>query len=312
MEIDNNIDNSTSLYIFFAHYQRKEFVGQKAINQDIEEEVAGDSVPEFMDNVWLKAKTLIKREVLVDGDNFSWNENETPERSEIGNFIIFQDKAAKKTFLTSQINSDVLRKMRNKHVNVMVHVYGTAISSKSIHLKMTAAILEPVQRDRAGAHSTVLLIELARNLKEAHGSYLSANSSSWTMWANAIHSSPTHTQEKLMNEMPPPHLIHLFRSIPTSDNEIMRSVQNGLQIAGNLNDAYAENVKILRDEFTKMKEVMLRSFDLYELRLKATEDMVSANTRFVSSVDGALRPEVNAVSIAEEQLVTDLPDYDHN
>lgn len=89
-------------------------------------------------------------------------------------------------------------------------------------------------------------------------------------------------------------------------------MRNGLQIAGNFNDAYAENVKVLRDEFNKMKEATLRSFDLYELRLKAIEDMVSANTRFVSSVGGALRVEKNAVSIEEEQLITELPDYDHN
>lgn len=142
-----------------------------------------------MNNVWLKAKALIKRKIIVDGDNFSWSEHETPERSEIGNFIIFQDKAAKKTYLTSQISSDVLRKMRHIHVNVIMHIYGTAISSKSIHTKMTAAILEPVHRDRAGAHSTVLLTELARNLKEIHGNYLSANTSSWTMCASCTFNS---------------------------------------------------------------------------------------------------------------------------
>lgn len=305
------VDISENLFVFIAHYQQKEFVGQKAINQDIEEGVAGDSVAEVLDNIWLKAKQIIKREILIDGDKFSWAENETPDRCDIGNFVIFQDKAAKKTFLVSQINSDVLRKIRHKHVNVMVHIYGTAIASKSIHVKMTAAILEPAHRDRAGAHSTVLLIDLARNLKEAHGNYLSANTSSWTMWANAIHAAPTHRQEAMMNDMPPAHLIHLFRSIPTSENEVMRSVQNGLQIAGNLNDSYTENLKVLRDEFNKMKEANLRAFDLYELRLKATEDMLLANTRLVSSMDGALRVEVNAVSVEEEQQITDLPDYDH-
>lgn len=162
-------------FYFVAHYQTKEFVGQKAINQDVEEEVAGESTAEVLDNIWLKAKTLIKREILVDGDNFSWAEKENPDRSEIGNFLIFQDKSAKRNYLVSQINSDVLRKMRSKHVSVMVHIYGTAISSKSIHQKMTAAILEPARRDRAGAHNTVLLAELARNIKEKHGHYLSGN-----------------------------------------------------------------------------------------------------------------------------------------
>lgn len=118
------VDNSECLFVFIAHFQQKEFVGQKAINQEIEEEVAGDSTAEVLDNIWEKIKTLIKREILVDGDKFTWAEAENPDRSEIGNFVILQDKAAKKNYLVSQINTDVLRKMRHKHVNVMVHVYG--------------------------------------------------------------------------------------------------------------------------------------------------------------------------------------------
>lgn len=84
--------------------------------------------------------------------------------------------------------------------------------------------------------------------------------------------------------MPPPHLIHLFRMVPISETEIMRSAQNGLQIAGNLNDMYTDNVKILREEFQKVKETMLRVFDLYEVRLKASEDMLVANNRLVGSM----------------------------
>lgn len=304
-------DNSESLFVFISHYQQKEFVGQKSINQEIEEEVTGDSVIEVLDNIWSKVKPLIKREILVDGDKFSWAENESPDRSEIGSFIIFHDKAAKRNYQVSQINSDTLRKMRDRHVNVMIHIYGKSISSKAIHAKMSAAILEPSQRDRAGAHKTVLLTDLARNLKETHGQYLSANTSSWTMWANAIHAAPIHRQEAMVTDMPPVHLIHLFRSILTSETEVMRSVQNGLQIAGNLNDSYSENVKNLREEFNKMRESTFRGFDLYDLRLKATEEMIAANTRLVSSMDGALHVEVTAVSIAEEVQVTDLPDYDH-
>jgi len=152
------VDDSPCLFIFVAHYQHKEFVGQKAINQEFEEEVAGDSTAEVLDKIWERAKTFIKREIVVDGDNFAWAEAESPDRSEMGNFIILQDKAAKKTYLISQLNSDVLRKMRNKHVNVMVHVYGKAISSKAVHVKMTASILQPAKRDRAGAHSTVVLV----------------------------------------------------------------------------------------------------------------------------------------------------------
>lgn len=152
--------------------------------------------------------------------------------------------------------------MRDKHVNVMVHIYGKQISSKSIHQKMAAAILQPADRDRVGAYSTVLLIELVQKLKETH-TYLSGHNSSGTMWANSIHAAPTHKQPEMVNEMPPSHSVHLFHSVPTSDIEIIRSTQHGLQIAGNLNDLYAENLK--------MKEATLRGCELFEVRLRARQ-----------------------------------------
>lgn len=91
----------------------------------------------------------------------------------------------------------------------------------------------------------------------------------------------------------------------------MRSTKHGLQIAGNLNDLYTENVKILRQEFEKMKDSSLRAFELYDARLKATEDMLATNNSLVCAMGDALQVEVNAVSIQEEQEVTDFMDCDH-
>lgn len=288
--------NTAKLFCLIGHFQQKEFVGQKALNQEYEEEVSANTCEEFLENIWLTVSPMIKREILVDGDNISWAVNESPSQDEMEKFVVFQDKSAKKSYLVSQINSDALWKMRNKHVNVMVHVYGRSISSKAVHQKMTSVLLQPADRDRAGAHSTVSLMEFVSRLKEIHGSYLSAHTSSWTMWASAIHSGPEHKQESMMSDLPPAHLVHLFRSVPTAETAIIKSAQNGLQIAGNLNDLYSENMSSLREEFRKVKENMLRMLDMYEVRLQATEDMLRANSRMVSSMDCALNVEVNAVS----------------
>ncbi len=306
-------ENSTKLFCIVAHFQLKEFVGQKAVNQETQEEISGNTPEEVLDNIWLKVSPIIKREIVINDDNITWAENETPIQDEMGKFIVFQDKSAKKTYLVSQIDSDALRKMRNKHVNVMVHTYGRSVSSKSVHQKVTAMLLQPANRDRAGAHSTVSLLDLVRQLKERHGSYLSANTSSWTMWANAIHSGPIHKQESMIDDLPPAHIIHLFRSVPTAETEVMRSVQNGLQVAGNLNDLYCENLGSLRDEFLKAKEIASRAFDLFEVRLQAAEDMLRANSRIVSTLDSALHVDVNPVSLFEEQQVleNDMLDVDH-
>lgn len=303
-----------ALYRIIAHYQQKEFVGQKPIGQEVEEEVGGDTVAEVLNAIWAKVVPWIKREVLVNGDSCSFAENENPGREEMGTFVILQDKAAKKNYSISQLTSDVLRKMRDKHISVMVHVYGKSVASKQIHTKVVAAILQPVDRDRAGAHSTVLLIELTKKLKEIHGRHLSGNTASWTMWANSIHAAPAHKQESMVSEIPPPHLVHLFRAVPIDENEVMRSAQNGLQIAGNLNDLFTENIKTLRQEFQIIRETLvttLRLLDLY-VRLKATEDNLEANKRLVDSMESALHVEENAVSLEEEKQITDLVDMDHN
>lgn len=90
---------------------------------------------------------------MVDDDKFAFAEKEVPDRDEIGTFIIFQDKVAKKTYTVSQLTSDVLTILRDKHVNVMTHIYIKAVASKPIHSKVAAALLQPADRDRAGAHS---------------------------------------------------------------------------------------------------------------------------------------------------------------
>lgn len=312
MDIDDQIDYTGSLFRFVGIFQQKEFVGQKAVSQDVEAEIGGDSCKAVLDEIWAKVSSWIKREVIVEGESFRFAEKEVPDRDEIAKFIIFHDKAAKKNYSVGQLTSDVMRKLRDKHVHVMVHIYGKAVSSKSIHQKMTAAILQPVDRDRAGAHSTVMLMELARKLKDVHGSYLAGNISSWTMWANSIHAAPASRHESMIGELPPAHLVHLFRSVPTSEAERMRSARNGLQVADNLNDLYSENIKILRQEFEKFKGDIFRAVELYEIRLKGTEDMLAANKRLVDSMGGQLQVEVTAVSLEEEQQITDMADCDHN
>ncbi|KAJ6639768.1 hypothetical protein Bhyg_12515, partial [Pseudolycoriella hygida] len=124
-----------------AQYQQKEFVGQKAMIHDVEEEVS----------------TKSRKEDLVEDDEFAFAENETPRREEIGSFL----------------NTDVLRKIRDRHVNVMVHIFCKAISLKPMHQKMEASILQPADRDRAGTQSSADLMELTQKIKGFDGSCLS-------------------------------------------------------------------------------------------------------------------------------------------
>lgn len=46
----------------------------------------------------------MKHEILVNGESITWAGNENPTREETGKFVVLQDKAAKNTYLVSQID----------------------------------------------------------------------------------------------------------------------------------------------------------------------------------------------------------------
>lgn len=206
--------------------------------------MSGESVTDILDEIWSKAVVMIKREVIIKGEDFEWSENSVPTRDEFGNFIILQDRVARKAYLA---------RMRNKHINVMVHVYGRQICNKSVHGKFTSKLLQPEQRDRANANNTQSLMEMVERLKQTHKGVFAANVSVWQMWANAIHSAAPHLQDEMTNNDPQPHLIHMFIRAATTETEIRENVHRGLQVADNLNDVYSGYVEKMREDFDRVR-----------------------------------------------------------
>lgn len=292
-------------------FQRKEFVGQKSLSSDEEVVVTGESLTDILDAIWDRAILLIKREVIVKGDNIEWSENAVPTRDDIANFVILQDRVARKAYSIDQINTTLLARLRNTRVNIMVHVYGRQVCNKSVHGKFVLKLLQPEQRDRANADSTQSLMAMVELLKQTHKGVFAANVSVWQMWANAIQSAPPHLQDEMVSSAPPPHLIHMFIRASTSESEIRESVQRGLQVADNLNDVYAGHLAKMREDFDKIRNEVTRGFDFMDSRLKSFEDVVNANSRLVSAMSSAVTPQPNAVSMEEERQVTDLEDTDH-
>lgn len=299
-------------FSFVCFFQRKEFVGQKSLSSDEEAVVSGENVDDILDVIWNKASVLIKREVIVKGEDIEWSEDSVATRDDIGNFIILQDRVARKTYSIEQINTSLLARLRNKHVNVMVHVYGRQICNKSVHGKFTAKLLQPEQRDRANADSTQSLMAMVEVLKQKHKGIFAANVPVWQMWANAIQSAPPHLQDEMIDSVPPAHLIHMFVRASTSESEIRESVQRGLQVADDLNDIYAGHLAKIREDFDKIRDDVTRGFDFVDRRLRSFEDVVNSNIRLVNSMNATVTPQPNAVSMEEERLVTDLDDTDHN
>lgn len=171
-----------SKFCFIGHFLNREFVGQKALNEDNEKTIGGESLEEIIDALWLLSLQFIKREVMMDGENFIWAENEKPIQAEIDKFVMLQDQGSKKTTTMTQVTVDWLRKIRGKHVNVFVYTYGKRVFNKTLHTKFSAQLLAPAQRDRANADNTVSLMELVGQLKEIHNVHYSAHHSSWVIF----------------------------------------------------------------------------------------------------------------------------------
>lgn len=298
-------------YSIVCSFHRKEFVGQKSLSQSEEEIVSGESSCEILDGIWNKALGPIKREVIVNGQEFEWSENVVPTRGEIGKFVILRDASNRKCFSPDQLNSSLLSRLRGKDVIVLVHSYGVQLCNKTVHGQFASRLLQPEQRDRANADSTQSLMAMVEVLKGKHSAIYAANVSVWQMWANSIQSAPPHLQEEMTNKAPPAHLIHMFIRASTSESEIRETVQRGLQVADNLNDTYGGHLAMLRREFDKLRQDMNRGFDYLEARLSAFEEVASSSRRLVTAMSASVTPQPSAVSVQEEQLVTDMEDVDH-
>lgn len=303
---------TSAKYSIICCFQLKEFVGQKSLSKDESEIVSAESVIEMLDSIWSRALKLIKREVIVSGEEFAWNELVVPERDEFAKFITFQDRTARKLYSVDQINSTLLSRLRNKYVNIMVHVYGRQLCNKSVHGQFVLKLLQPEQRDRANADNTQSLMALVEVLKQKHSAVFAANVSVWQMWANSIQSAPAHLQEEMTNKVPPAHLIHMFVRASTAESEIRESVQRGLQVADNIIDTYAGHIAMLRKDFDKIRQDMNRGMDFMEIRLCAFEEVVDSNRRLVNAMSSSVTPQPSAVSIQEELMITDMDDIDHN
>lgn len=304
-------NENQSKFYFIAHFLNREFVGQKALNEDNEKVISGETVEEFVDGLWHSALPFIKREVTLDGDNFAWAPSEKPTRTEIEQFVTLQDQGRKAIPMT-QVDVDCLRKLRGKHINVHVYSYGKKICNKSIHTKFSAQLLIPEKRDRANADNTVSLMEMVGQLKAIHSVHYAGHHSSWVMWANYIQSAPLNeSRDRLLNECPPAHLIRLFRAVPFSDNEKMQSARNGLQVTDNMIDAFKLQLELLTKDFDTMRQSIARCLEMMEWRLKSLENVITSNQRLVSAMTNSLQPEENETSRQQESLIMDCEDVDH-
>lgn len=303
------------LYSFNANFQKRNFVGNR-IGPILLENVAiiGDTTDELLNLIWAHAMEGISREVVIDKEGkCSWHEKEIPTTSDIDKFILIQDKVSRKLHQPSKIVAKTWTGFRNKEIDIFVHQYSRSIGSAATFSQLSAQLLVPENRDRAGANTNIELLRLSDELKELHGNKFQGESIAWSMWANFIHKSKPNERESLMNErFPPDHIIKHFRTVPTAEATRLDSARHGIVVAQNVNRAQQTDISAIRDAMNTFKETVLFGLEVFDRRLQAIEHRVSSEQNLIAAMDNSLAPVESEFSKGIREDIPDQEDLDHN
>jgi hypothetical protein len=285
--------------------------------------ISGDSPTEIFDKIWIHAEKYVKREIIIKRDDndkisASWAEKEKPTREDIDKFIILQTSTSKRNIYPSQFPVDSLRASRNKTISVYIHIYSRSVCNHSIYNELKESFLINESRNTSVAEVEQAEIELADLLRETHQHTVYAPTfMSWRSFARYIMEADASQRDTLIHQLPPHHLMHLFRTIPTSENIRLDRAQHQIVVARNVNDSHMEDLQRLRASFNACQstlEILSRQMTELNLRMEAMESVSAGNERLISAVDSSLLPFETQESIIHARDVEDdddLDDIDH-
>lgn len=301
----------SSTFSFKLSFYARDFVNQKSGLKFGDLAIATESVDDVVNSIWDTAKLKISREVIIEDETISWSTKEFPDKDEIDKFIAIQDTSSRKLLKPSSFTDKICRNLRDKDLNVLVHRYSSSIGSLKVWDRVKKTLIEPENRDRAGAHSTQALRELVDKLKKKHGYNLTAPDISWMAWANSIQSASPNLQEDLINELPPSHIIHLFRSVPVSEAAQLNNLQQHLRVASNVSDAYQEDLQNVRTWATECQQEINGAFAKFFRRLDGIENRAAYGSNLLQAMNSATLPSETTESRQFADLVSNQDDVDH-
>lgn len=310
--IDPRVPELKSQANFTLHgtFYKRKFVGETSGSQVASEIVIGNTVEELLRSVWNIAKPFLCREVIfVDGSEVqhpTWADCE-PSYEDMNKFIIMQDQAQKRRVTIDKVDSKLLVNWRSKDIKIHIHIYSTSVSCKSLWDLADKQLIRPQNADRAGAPNNQTVTCLANTLREKHGMHFSGHSSAWRLWANYIHSSPAHEQDRRMDELPPPYLLKFFNSVPISPAVKLDAARSGLSVASTINDGFAAELAKLESD---ADHLILLAQSLKQ-RITGMQTRLCINSSLVTAMQDSVRPEENELSQMLAGNVSDMPDLDH-
>ncbi|KAJ1554064.1 hypothetical protein HK096_005160 [Nowakowskiella sp. JEL0078] len=108
-----------------------------------------NSAKDFVEKIFTHVSLHLKREVIVNGEEFSWAEIGTPTINDIDKFVIIHDNTAKRYFSPSEVTSEMLQ--NKDKLAIYIYLYSIAISNAILFKNMKCSLLTATQTDRAGA-----------------------------------------------------------------------------------------------------------------------------------------------------------------
>ena len=215
--------------VFYVRFFKTQRLADPVQTSDI----FGNTVEELLKCMWQKSCPYVSREVVVnyteEANSVAWSTKENPDFSDVNKFIVLRHQKTKKLYSVEDLRDGlkVLTSWRGKSIQVHIYKYSTSLKSNTIWELTNKSLLQPGNKDRAGARTTEELFDCISELKEVHCHY-TALYSSWEKRANFILSQPGDRQSRLKHEAPPDEYLHLFRAPPISEgNQLQVTPQYG-------------------------------------------------------------------------------------
>lgn len=136
----------------------------------------------------------------------------------------------------------------------------------------------------------------------------------WRIWASFISSKPSHSHEQLILDSPPEHVVCFFRSIATSEAEILSNAQQGLRIARHVNGMQRSGLRSIRERVQKLQSIMdlcQQEIGNIVTHLDYLEQQSEREESLLCDMNSAVRTEESTFSVEVSKLITDCDDIDH-
>ncbi|KAI9325260.1 hypothetical protein DFJ73DRAFT_870133, partial [Zopfochytrium polystomum] len=176
-----------------------------------------------------------------------WARDLVPTKEHLGRFILFNNVTARKKQLSlSEITVAVLHNWKDLSIVTFVHVHSNAVSNASLWSLMERTLLTPTVKDRSGAANNAAVLAYKTQLKRIHGSHYTAHDIDWYLWANYIAMQHAGDRDRVLNEAPPSHLIHLYRRCADSSDQRLRRTLDDVAVAQTISSRVQSQTADLR------------------------------------------------------------------